>query len=508
MNEAPKKKLSREEIANIEIGHTQVGMAQQWTLTLFFLLTIAVYPICQCFYRLPFTEWRNTGDIRQSIKNYESAIEESSLLRKWLLPPAQTVMTGLFRLGNEKVIVGKDGWLFFSGDYEYLINPGFLRPEVLARREKKGVQPDPVKGVLDFARQLKERGIRLILLPVPGKPAICSEALNGGPAPLQNPSFAEFRRQVEAGGVTVLDLTEDLAAFRRTGHEPFLRTDTHWTPEGMLLAARRLSKEITGQERDPHPVRSTQITHLGDTAAMLKLPECERFFPAETVTVADYDARPRRDSEILLLGDSFANIYSAEVMQWGTDGGLAEALGSLTGSPVDAVIRNDSGAFATRQLLAGELKRGHDRLAGKKVVVWEFAIRELANGDWKLLDMTPGAVPEETCFLTLDTPKTVSAAVLAVSAVPRPHTAPYKDHVVSLHLGDIEGNAQAVVYAVSMRDNVWTAAAKLRPGDTVRIRLEPWEARESEFGSWNRSEFDDESLLLAEPLFGEILPDK
>ena len=79
---------------------------------------------------------------------------------------------------------------------------------------------------------------------------------------------------------------------------------------------------------------------------------------------------------------------------------------------------------------------------------------------------------------------------------------------MSLHLGDIEGNAQAVVYAVSMRDNVWTAAAKLRPGDTVRIRLEPWEARESEFGSWNRSEFDDESLLLAEPLFGEILPDK
>ena len=137
MNESPKKKLSREEIANIEIGHTQVGIAQQWTLTLFFLLLIAIYPVCQCFYRLPFAEWRNAGDVQQSIKNYESAIEESSLLRKWLLPPVQTMMTGLFRLGNEKVIVGKDGWLFFSGDYEYLINPGFLRPEVLARREKK-----------------------------------------------------------------------------------------------------------------------------------------------------------------------------------------------------------------------------------------------------------------------------------------------------------------------------------------------------------------------------------
>ena len=56
-----------------------------------------------------------------------------------------------------------------------------------------------------------------------------------------------------------------------------------------------------------------------------------------------------------------------------------------------------------------------------------------------------------------------------------------------------------------MRDNVWTDAAKLRVGDRIRIKLEPWEKREPEFGTWNRSEFDEEELLLLEPFFGEVV---
>ena len=74
----------------------------------------------------------------------------------------------------------------------------------------------------------------------------------------------------------------------------------------------------------------------------------------------------------------------------------------------------------------------------------------------------------------------------------------------SLYLA-VDGGNRALVYAVSMRDNVWTEAAKLRVGDKIKIKLEPWGKREAEFGSWNRSEFDDEELLLAEPLFGEII---
>ena len=74
---------------------------------------------------------------------------------------------------------------------------------------------------------------------------------------------------------------------------------------------------------------------------------------------------------------------------------------------------------------------------------------------------------------------------------------------MSLHLGDIDGGeAQVLVYVVSMRDNKWTQAAKLRVGDTVKIHLIPWSEAEFNYGSWNRSEFEDEMFLQASPAFG------
>ena len=53
------------------------------------------------------------------------------------------------------------------------------------------------------------------------------------------------------------------------------------------------------------------------------------------------------------------------------------------GRDVDVIAQNDSGAFATRKLLSEALAAGEDRLAGKRVVIWELASRELAVGDWK-----------------------------------------------------------------------------------------------------------------------------
>lgn len=87
METKEKIRLSREEIAKIEIGHTEISNAQKWTLLLFFCLLITVYPICQFCVRQPFAEWRNAGTVQKSIKTYETAIEDVSLLRQWLLIP-------------------------------------------------------------------------------------------------------------------------------------------------------------------------------------------------------------------------------------------------------------------------------------------------------------------------------------------------------------------------------------------------------------------------------------
>jgi alginate O-acetyltransferase complex protein AlgJ len=121
----------------------------------------------------------------------------------------------------------------------------------------------------------------------------------------------------------------------------------------------------------------------------LKLPEEQALFLPQSVLVQQVQDEtgkpwePDPNADVLLLGDSFTNVFSLEGMGWGAASGLAPHLSLALGRPVDVIAQNDSGAFATRQALARELAGGIDRLAGKRVVVWEFASRELSVGDWK-----------------------------------------------------------------------------------------------------------------------------
>jgi alginate O-acetyltransferase complex protein AlgJ len=92
---------------------------------------------------------------------------------------------------------------------------------------------------------------------------------------------------------------------------------------------------------------------------------------------------PDPAAKILLLGDSFCNIFEMEGMGWGAHGGLAAWMSLLLQEPVDAITQNGDGAHATRLRLDQALQRGDDRLAGKRVVVFAFAARELSLGDWK-----------------------------------------------------------------------------------------------------------------------------
>ena len=105
----------------------------------------------------------------------------------------------------------------------------------------------------------------------------------------------------------------------------------------------------------------------------------------ETAEGTQWRADPK--SPVLILGDSFTNIYSQSDLGWGTGAGLAEQLSYYLGRPVDRLALNSGGALNTRQRLAQDLATGNDRLAGKKVVIYQFAMRELAIGDWRSIAM-------------------------------------------------------------------------------------------------------------------------
>jgi hypothetical protein len=190
----------------------------------------------------------------------------------------------------------------------------------------------------------------------------------------------------------VFDPSETLGT-ARGGDPDYLLTDTHWRPEAMEAVAERLAAFILAHVTLPeatgsgYRVERRDVTGIGDTTRMLDLPDGSQLFPPETVwlhrvLLEDGSAwRSTRGADVLLLGDSFSNIYALESMGWGTSAGLAEQLSHALGRPLDRIVQNDEGAFATRAML----QRDPARLDSTRVVVYQFAVRELASGDWRVL---------------------------------------------------------------------------------------------------------------------------
>lgn len=127
-----------------------------------------------------------------------------------------------------------------------------------------------------------------------------------------------------------------------------------------------------------------EVAGSGDTIAMLDLTNrAAETVTLERVTREGQPWAPDPDAEALLLGDSFTNIYAVPTLGWGSGAGLAAQLSAALGRPVDTLAINDNGSYAPRAALASTIRRGRDRLSGKKVVIYAFASRELAFGDWR-----------------------------------------------------------------------------------------------------------------------------
>lgn len=558
--------LSREEIAKREIGRTDINPALARIMVAAFLGTLLAVPLIQLalelhgtgrdsaepirpssldlLVRLPVVAevFRETegGPLRKtltanarllkSIDEYEDRLETESFLTRQLLSSTQYALSRWGGLGNEKAYVGLDGWLFYRPGVDYVIGPAFLDSEVLARRASGGNEytapphPDPRPAILDFHKQLAKSGIRLVLMPTPIKPMIEPDRLSArylGPSSsgaLQNPSFERFKDEMTAEGILVFDPAPALQERKRkTGHPQYLQTDTHWTPEAMQFVADRVKvflQENVSLSESPSAGfqgRSMTLGNLGDIAGMLRLPPDQDLFPEQTISIRQVVQpdgslwKPDPDAEILLLGDSFTNIYSMPEMNWGEAAGFAEQLSLVMQRPIDRIAQNDAGAHATRQTLAQEVARGQRRLDGVRVLIWQFAIRELAVGDWK-----PIALPESRSTMP-EPSNTVSAQgshqivrgrIQAIAEVPRPGSVPYRDAITSLHLGGIEtlhGAApgpELVVYLWGMRDNRWTAAARYHPGQVVTLDLTPWAEAQQSYGRFTRVELDDPDFLL------------
>src|SRR6185369_8591532 len=167
------------------ILRTAVTRRTAWAVVLPFLLLVYAIPIGQII------RDRRAGDesvlldlfrhapTRENIRQFEDELDKASTAREFLRPRIQAQLTRFGGYGNGKATIGRGGWLFYTPGITAVGGPPFLDPEVqVARRsaaETAGDPPvaaDPRPAVLDFARFLARRGVRLVLFPVPDKASL------------------------------------------------------------------------------------------------------------------------------------------------------------------------------------------------------------------------------------------------------------------------------------------------------------------------------------------------
>ena len=401
---------------------TDVSRPAAWLLALLFLAAIYIVPLSQAYLEKREDEDSSLAELfkraptAENLRQVEKGIEDASYAKAWVQPRAQLWLTRLGRVGNKLAVVGHDGWLYFTPGVLHVGGPGFLDRATQRSREKdaldggqEAIHADPLPAIVEFQRALARRGARLVLLPMPDKAALEPGPLHGrapsATVPAQNVDYERFFEQARRAGVTVFDA-------RRSAPHPhqqplYLVQDTHFVPSYMELIARDLAKTVEALgvlpalDKAPalHAV-AQPASRLGDLVDMLKLPDNQQLFQPQSVLVhqvqdeSETPWEPDPAADVLLLGDSFTNIFSLEGMGWGSASGLAPHLALSLHRPVDVIAQNDSGAFATRQALSRELQAGQDRLANKRVVIWEFASRELSVGDWKPLEFPIPPAPE------------------------------------------------------------------------------------------------------------------
>ena len=327
---------------------------------------------------------------QQNLRAFETELQDESWFVVCLRPFMQSMRFMILNDLGKKAIQGIDGWLFYHLDVQYLTEKF---PHGLNSNGPDGDTDTVIQSILSFRNRLGERGIHLLVVPAPGKPGIYPDKLTGrylDPSVPFNGNTLSLVSRLQNEGVEVINLFDTFLTYRSDESHAspgplYLVQDTHWSPEGMKLAARLVAKRLLDSgwiqkgEAD-YLMKPVTFSRLGDVLRMTQIPHIENRFIPETIhatqVIDSSTHQPYADdpsSDVLVMGDSFLRIYERDEPG---SGGFVAHLAYELGKPLSSII-NDGGAST---LVRQELYRKPNLLVGKKVVIWEFVERDIRFG--------------------------------------------------------------------------------------------------------------------------------
>ncbi len=356
----------------------------------------------------------------ENLRAFEGNLQDESLVAKQLRPWAQFALFALLDDAGEKALVGRGDWLFYRPGVQYLTE----RP---ATKTAAAGPHDPMPAIRAFRDQLAARGIRLLVMPVPNKESIYPEMLSRRAEGLGVFVGQETRAlldRLRAEGIETIDLFEEFRRAKASSPRPpagegpgvrvadrqrnadppglYLAQDSHWSPEGMKLAANAVARRVI--ERDwlgygatPYDQRPAPLRRFGDVLLMLRLPKLQWIAQPEEVAcvqVVQPSAgslyRDANEAQVLVLGDSFLRIYQQDEPR---AAGFIAHLARELKQPLASLVSDGGASTLVRQ----ELNRRSGLLANKKLVIWEFVERDIRYGaeGWQVIPLPAEVASQE-----------------------------------------------------------------------------------------------------------------
>ncbi|MDF9757509.1 alginate O-acetyltransferase [Pseudomonas hunanensis] len=297
------------------------------------------------------------------LRKFEQVYDKRFFLRE---PSVQLWADARFQLfgeGTQGVVLGKDGWLYTSQEYRV---PNDLDANLASQ----------LAQIAKVEQQLAEHGKHLVLLPLPMKLDIYATHAERAFDPRVASLYDRFVADLQLRRLDVVPL-RDAYLRNLAGPRLFLKSDTHWSPDGARLSAYELARQRPRLLGDQVYVshKAGDKTVKGDLMNYLQFDHA-RLAPQfggnpielyETLKAAQGSDElfAEQAQSLLLVGTSYSKIDD-----WNFVGFLKEALNrDLLSVAVEA-----RGPFeAMNQFLTS------DQLHNPQIdtVIWEFPLRTL-----------------------------------------------------------------------------------------------------------------------------------
>jgi SGNH hydrolase-like domain, acetyltransferase AlgX len=169
---------------------------------------------------------------------------------------------------NEKVLVGREGWLFLRGDSNDVLGQHTGRVK-LGRKERRSWGRILAKR----GSIAKERGVIWLCVVIPDKEALYSEYLPADVNPVAQRPVHRVLELAEGSGAPVVYALANLQA-RKADGELYLRTDTHWSHRGAYVTYRTICDELVARGAVIDVLSEDSMTwsdgaHAGDLGSKL-----------------------------------------------------------------------------------------------------------------------------------------------------------------------------------------------------------------------------------------------